>query len=108
MKTLCNSKVICVLVILAFVVVPGFASARASQVRGVNSAIEPLKFDLPPAGFRDTPPNLSKIPNLEPLRKTPRPPFYAPAGATNLALGKSVASTDARLLFIASVIALLQ
>jgi len=61
---------------------------------GVNSTIAPLKFDLPAPGFGSTPPNLTKIPNLEPLRKTPRPPFYAPAGATNLALGKPVAGTD--------------
>ena len=94
METLCNSRVICILVTLAFVVVPGFAFAQASQGHGVNSAIAPLKFDLPARGFRDTPPNLSKIRNLEPLRKIPRPPFYAPAGATNLALGKPVASTD--------------
>ena len=94
METLCNSRTVCVLAILAFVAILPFASARPSQARAANSAIEPLKFDLPAPGFRDTPENLANIPNLDPLRKTPRPPFYAPAGATNLALGKPVASTD--------------
>ncbi len=94
METLCNSRAVCVSAVLTFVAIVPFAFAQASQGRRVNSAIAPLKFDLPAPGFGSTPPNLTKIPNLEPLRKTPRPPFYAPAGATNLALGKPVASTD--------------
>ena len=92
METLCNSRAVCVWAVLTFAAIVPFA--RASQGRGVNSTIAPLKFDLPAPGFRDTPPNLTKIPNLEPVSKTARPPFYAPAGATNLALGKSVSSTD--------------
>ena len=92
METLCNSRAVCVWAILTFVAILPFA--QASQGRGVNSAIAPLKFDLPAPGFGSTPPNLAKIPNLEPVGKTARPPFYAPAGATNLALGKPVASTD--------------
>lgn len=94
METLCNSRAVCVSAVLTFVAILPFPFAQASQGHGVNSTIAPLKFDLPAPGFRDTPPNLSKIPNLEPLRKIPRPPFYAPAGATNLAFGKPVASTD--------------
>ncbi len=94
METLCNSRAVCVSAILAFAATLPFASTRASQAHGVNSTVKPLKFDLPAPGFRDTPANLGKIPNLEPLRKTPRPPFYAPVGTTNLALGKPVASTD--------------
>ncbi|MCD6394304.1 MAG: hypothetical protein J7M40_12450, partial [Planctomycetes bacterium] len=58
------------------------------------STVKPLKFDLPPGRWIGTPPNLTRIPNIEPLCKTPRPPFYAPAGAKNLALGKLVTSTD--------------
>ena len=92
METLCNSRAVWVSAVLTFVAILPFA--HASQGRGVNSTITPLKLDLPAPGFRDTPPNLVNIPNLEPVGKTPRPPFYAPAGATNLALGKPVASTD--------------
>jgi len=59
-----------------------------------KAGIAPLKIELPPKVYRDTPENLSKIPNLEKMRNTPRPAFYAPVGASNVALGKGVTASD--------------
>ena len=54
----------------------------------------PLPIVLPVAMYRDTPRNLRGIENLEPPRGMDRPPFYAPKGATNVALGKPVTLSD--------------
>lgn len=54
----------------------------------------PLPITLPVAMYRDTPRNLRGIENLEPPRGIDRPPFYAPKGATNIALGKPVTLSD--------------
>ncbi|MCF8262508.1 MAG: hypothetical protein K9J12_17160 [Melioribacteraceae bacterium] len=53
----------------------------------------PIKIDLPEPMFVGTPTNLS-IPNLEKPLGEPRPPFLAPKGTSNIALGKSISSTD--------------
>ncbi|MCD6392141.1 MAG: hypothetical protein J7M40_01400, partial [Planctomycetes bacterium] len=78
METLCNSRAVCVSAILTFAAILPFASARPSQDHASHSTVKPLKFDLPPGRWIGTPPNLTRIPNIEPLCKTPRPPFYAP------------------------------
>jgi hypothetical protein len=53
----------------------------------------PVEIDLPKPMFVGTPQD-TKVPNLEkPLGKA-RPPFFAPAGTKNVALGKPVASSD--------------
>ncbi len=53
----------------------------------------PIDIELPKPMFVGTPQD-TKVPNLEkPLGKS-RPPFLAPAGTTNAALEKSVASSD--------------
>jgi hypothetical protein len=53
----------------------------------------PLEIRLPRPMFTGTPQN-DRVPNLEKPRKDPRPPFLAPQGTTNLALGKPVTSSD--------------
>jgi len=53
----------------------------------------PIKLELPKAMFVGTPTNMS-IEKLEKPLGKPRSPFLAPKGVTNVALGKSVASTD--------------
>ncbi len=61
----------------------------------VEASSQPVAIEikLPRKMFVGTPTNV-RVANLEkPLGKA-RPPFYAPAGTTNVALGKSVASTD--------------
>jgi hypothetical protein len=53
----------------------------------------PVVIELPKPMFVGTPQNIS-VPNLEkPLGKA-RPPFLAPAGVENVALGKMVTSSD--------------
>lgn len=56
--------------------------------------MEPLPIKLPVAMYRDTPRNLRGVGNLEGPRGVDRPPFYAPKGATNVALGKPVKLSD--------------
>ena len=53
----------------------------------------PLKTELPRPLFVGTPVPI-KVQNLEPPRTGKRPDFLVPAGATNLAKGKKVASSD--------------
>ncbi len=53
----------------------------------------PIELELPKAMFVGTPTNMS-IEKLEKPLGKPRSPFLAPKGVTNVALGKSVASTD--------------
>jgi hypothetical protein len=56
----------------------------------------PLKTELPKPVLVGTPVPLPAAvqKNLEPARKGERPPFMLPSGATNLALGKAVTSSD--------------
>jgi hypothetical protein len=58
-----------------------------------STGLVPIEIKLPKPMFVGTPQD-TKVPNLEkPLGKA-RPPFLAPEGATNVALGKPVASSD--------------
>ena len=52
-----------------------------------------LAIELPKPMFEGTPKPL-KVPHWEKPLGKPRPPFYAPAGTKNVALGKPVFSTD--------------
>jgi len=54
----------------------------------------PLDIKLPRPMFVGTPQNIQGVANLEKPLGRDRPPFYAPAGTKNVALGKPVASTD--------------
>ncbi len=58
-----------------------------------RSDLVPLRIDLPRPMFVGTPLD-RRVPNLERPRNRPRPPFLAPPGTTNVALGQSVASSD--------------
>jgi hypothetical protein len=53
----------------------------------------PLKLDLPRPLFVGTPRPL-QIPNLEPPRQGPRPPFLVPPGTVLLSKGRPVTSSD--------------
>ena len=59
---------------------------------------EPLKIELPKAMFIGTPKDIS-TPNLEKVTGKKRKPFLAPPGTTNLALDKSVSSSDTEPLY---------
>jgi len=65
----------------------GFADVAAAQSQ------QPLPIVLPKPLFEGTP-SPPNVPNLEKPSGRPRPPFLAPAGVTNVALGKAVTSSD--------------
>lgn len=58
-----------------------------------DTGMVPLPIELPKPMFVGTPQNIL-VPNLEKPLGKPRPPFYAPVGTKNVALGKPVTSTD--------------
>ncbi len=53
----------------------------------------PVEIELPKPLFVGTPED-NRVPNLERPRGRPRPPFLAPPGTTNVALGKPVTSSE--------------
>ncbi len=59
----------------------------------VSSEMVPIDIELPIAMFVGTPQNIS-VSNLEKPLGKPRPPFLAPAGTENVALGKTVTGSD--------------
>jgi hypothetical protein len=65
----------------------------AGSLKPVAPELVPIEIKLPKAVFIDTPKNTS-VPNLEKPLDKPRPPFLAPAGTTNVALGNPVFSSD--------------
>jgi len=64
--------------------------AKASNSQTV---MEPIPLELPKAVFVGTPQDF-RVPNLEEPLGHERPPFPAPAGTKNVALGKPVTSSD--------------
>ena len=68
----------------------------ASTVRAVKAdapPLVPIDIKLPQPMFEGTPQDIPVV-NLEKPLGKPRPPFLAPAGTKNVALGKPVSSTD--------------
>ncbi len=65
----------------------------SSQNIFAQDKMVPINIELPKAMFVGTPTNMS-IEKLEKPLGKPRAPFLAPEGTKNVALGKSVASTD--------------
>ena len=68
------------------------AGAQAPPKAGTDKLV-PLPIQLPKPMFEGTPQNLS-VANLEKPLGRPRDPFLAPAGVTNVAKGRKVASSD--------------
>jgi len=68
------------------------ASAAASSPPA-EGKLAPIPIRLPKPLFVGTPKNLRTM-NLEKPRSGPRPPFLAPAGVKNVALGKPVSGSD--------------
>jgi len=59
-----------------------------------GTKVVPVEIKLPRPMFQGTPKNIKPAPTLEKYNEKPRPPFLAPAGTTNLALNKTVTSSD--------------
>lgn len=72
---------------------PAETKAEEPAAPASTAGMVPIDIKLPKPMFVGTPQD-TKVPNLEkPLGKA-RPPFLAPEGATNVALGKPIASSD--------------
>ncbi|MEE9165989.1 MAG: hypothetical protein V3U24_00785 [Candidatus Neomarinimicrobiota bacterium] len=67
------------------------ASQTPSDTTGQQMA--PLDIELPKPMFIGTPQDM-RVPKLEKPLGKPRPPFYAPSGTRNVALGRPVDSSD--------------
>ncbi|MHC4911695.1 MAG: hypothetical protein ACYTE5_01670 [Planctomycetota bacterium] len=67
--------------------------AQIVEASPAAGELVPLDIKLPRPMFVGTPQNI-RVPNLEKPLGKPRPAFLAPAGTKNVALGKSIASSD--------------
>ena len=67
--------------------------AAAPAVAAAAAGMVPIDIKLPKPMFVGTPQD-TKVPDLEKPMGKARPPFLAPAGTKNVALGKPVASSD--------------
>lgn len=72
-------------------VVAAFGMMVSPTLVGAQEKLEPIKIELPEPYYGGTPLNYSG-PNLEEPSFEERKPFMAPAGATNVAKGKTVTS----------------
>ncbi|MEP0846123.1 MAG: hypothetical protein HRF50_04785 [Phycisphaerae bacterium] len=70
------------------------AAGSAAQEAGKSSDLAEIPLKLPKPAFKGTPKNAPPGLNLEEPRKGPRPPFLAPKGCENVAIGKKVTSSD--------------
>src|SRR5688500_14322319 len=66
------------------------------SLRAAEPELAPLPLKLPLPTLKGTPEDLPKGANVEPPPEKPRPPFLAPKGTVNVALGKKVTSSDRR------------
>jgi hypothetical protein len=68
------------------------AAAAAERGAAQGSDLAPLPLVLPPPAMKGTPQNLPTNTTALPLTSKPLPPFLAPKGVSNVALGKPVSS----------------
>ncbi len=69
------------------------AASEVKEAATSDTAMEPLKIDLPKPMFVGTPQD-TRVPNLRPPRGKARPPFLVPAGTKLLSLHKPVSASD--------------
>ena len=69
------------------------STEQAAEKSTAPAGMVPIDIKLPKPMFVGTPQS-TNVPNLEKPLGKPRPPFLAPAGITNVAFGKPVASSD--------------
>ncbi len=72
----------------------GVAGALALAARAAEAELAPLPLKLPIPAFMGTPTDIPLGDHIEKPSDKPRPPFLAPKGVQNLALGKKVTSSD--------------
>ena len=83
-------SIVSVWVLSVLFVIPSTAQEKNSSQ---DQDLVPIDIKLPKPMFIGTPQNM-QVPNLEKPLGKPRPPFLAPKGTKNIALGKPIASTD--------------
>ncbi len=76
-------------VVIALAILLAFVFTAFAQ----EEELVPIEIKLPKPMFVGTPQNLN-VPKLEKPLGKPRPPFLAPKGTKNVALGKPVSSSD--------------
>ncbi len=72
--------------------IAGSLKPAVAEANPATSKLVPIDIKLPKLMFRGTEKDI-RVPYLEPLTES-RPPFLAPVGTTNVALGKPVAVSD--------------
>lgn len=72
----------------------GMVCALALAARAAETELAPLPLKLPIPAFMGTPTDIPLGEHIEKPSDKPRPPFLAPKGVQNLALGKKVTSSD--------------
>ncbi len=70
------------------------AGTVATGLRAAEPELAPLPLKLPIPAFMGTPTDIPLGDHIEKPSDKPRPPFLAPKGVQNLALGKKVTSSD--------------
>ncbi|HUT46025.1 MAG TPA: hypothetical protein VMX36_07045 [Sedimentisphaerales bacterium] len=73
--------------------IAGSHSPAVTQANTATSELVPIDIKLPKPMFT-TGPYPPRVPNLEKPRGKARPPFFAPVGTRNVALGKPVSSSS--------------
>ena len=69
-------------------------AAVAMSLSSMAADLAPLPVQLPEAGYEGTPKDMPPDTTAEKPTGKPRPPFMAPKGVVNVALGKPVTSSD--------------
>ncbi len=72
----------------------GAVCGFTGPVRAAETELAPLPLKLPIPAFMGTPTDIPLGEHIEKPSDKPRPPFLAPKGVQNLALGKKVTSSD--------------
>src|SRR5438067_229996 len=97
-------KVLLASALTATLALPGLVgcSAEVKTEEGVHQAsaakgLTPLVLKLPTATAKGTPDDLPKGPNVEQYTDKAPPPFLAPKGIVNVALGKKVSCSQEKL-----------
>ncbi|HJN90593.1 MAG TPA: hypothetical protein QGG93_09695, partial [Verrucomicrobiota bacterium] len=84
----------CVLMLFVLLSLLPAANAAADSGAKAPAGMAALPLKLPKPMFVGTPQNIKGVKQLEKPLGKPRPPFFAPKGVKNLALGKKISGSD--------------
>ena len=89
-----KAQVCCALVLFLLLSLLPAASAAGELGITAPAGLAALPLQLPQPMFVGTPQNIKGVKQLEKPLGKPRPPFFAPKGVKNLALGKKISGSD--------------